>query len=38
MPATNHLNSEQKEKLQKALKEEENPYIRVKSFDIVVVK
>ncbi|WP_287744989.1 helix-turn-helix domain-containing protein, partial [Microcystis sp. M169S2] len=28
MPAPNHLNSEQKEKLQKALKEEENPYIR----------
>ncbi|NCS13779.1 MAG: IS630 family transposase [Microcystis aeruginosa G13-09] len=28
MPAPNHLNSEQKEKLQKALKEEENAYIR----------
>ena len=28
MPAPNHLNSEQKEKLQKALKKEENPYIR----------
>jgi len=26
MPAPNHLNSEQKEKLQKALKEEENAY------------
>ncbi|MFM9159002.1 MAG: IS630 family transposase, partial [Dolichospermum sp.] len=28
MPAPNHLNSEQKEKLQKALKEEKNAYIR----------
>jgi hypothetical protein len=28
MPAPNHLNSEQKEKLQKALKKEENLYIR----------
>ncbi|NCT46165.1 MAG: helix-turn-helix domain-containing protein, partial [Microcystis aeruginosa G11-09] len=28
MPAPNQLNSEQKEKLQKALKEEENAYIR----------
>ena len=28
MPAPNHLNCEQKEKLQKALKKEENPYIR----------
>jgi transposase len=28
MPAPNHLKPEQKEKLQKALKEEENPYIR----------
>jgi|NOAtaT_5_FD_contig_81_1074491_length_369_multi_2_in_0_out_0_1 hypothetical protein len=33
MPAPNHLNSEQKEKLQKALKEEENPALLDQDMD-----
>ncbi len=30
MPATNHLSQEQRERLLKALKEDENPYVREK--------
>jgi len=37
MPATNHLSQEQRERLLKALKEHENPYVREKIFILLLM-